>query len=187
MGCSGQALRPLIWSICRRHQLDRTDAEDVGQYVWLKVVDQLGNVRDPAALAGWRPPPRRNAPRLCGRCGACPPPGRCSRPAISPIRRPRQPSRSYCEPNGTPHCATRSPVCRQAASGCSPCSPQTPDALRPISAELGIPAGSIGPARSRCLQKLRRHPALAALIDARQTSADTQLPGQAAPTVTTIS
>ena len=33
-----------------------------------------------------------------------------------------------------------------------------------ISARLGIPAGSIGPNRGRCLAKLRRHPAIAALI-----------------------
>jgi DNA-directed RNA polymerase specialized sigma24 family protein len=35
-----------------------------------------------------------------------------------------------------------------------------------ISARLGIPAGSIGPTRGRCLQRLRRHPAIAALINA---------------------
>jgi hypothetical protein len=35
-----------------------------------------------------------------------------------------------------------------------------------ISAELGIPIGSIGPIRSRCLDKLRRHPAITALLDA---------------------
>jgi DNA-directed RNA polymerase specialized sigma24 family protein len=35
-----------------------------------------------------------------------------------------------------------------------------------ISAELGIPVGSIGPTRRRCLDKLRSHPAIAALIDA---------------------
>jgi hypothetical protein len=35
-----------------------------------------------------------------------------------------------------------------------------------ISAELGIPVGSIGPTRRRCLAKLRQHPAIAALIDA---------------------
>jgi RNA polymerase sigma factor (sigma-70 family) len=34
-----------------------------------------------------------------------------------------------------------------------------------ISARLGIPMGSIGPTRRRCLDKLRRHPAIAALID----------------------
>jgi len=36
-----------------------------------------------------------------------------------------------------------------------------------ISATLGIPVGSIGPTRRRCLDKLRRHPATAALISAR--------------------
>jgi DNA-directed RNA polymerase specialized sigma24 family protein len=35
-----------------------------------------------------------------------------------------------------------------------------------ISAQLGIPVGSIGPNRSRCLDKMRRHPAVAALINA---------------------
>jgi DNA-directed RNA polymerase specialized sigma24 family protein len=33
-----------------------------------------------------------------------------------------------------------------------------------ISAQLGIPIGSIGPTRRRCLEKLRRYPAVAALI-----------------------
>jgi len=44
---------PLIWSICRRHELSDADAEDVGQIVWLRLVDQLDNLRDPAALPGW--------------------------------------------------------------------------------------------------------------------------------------
>jgi DNA-directed RNA polymerase specialized sigma24 family protein len=36
---------PLIWSICRRHRLGGADAEDVGQSVWLRLVDQLDRVR----------------------------------------------------------------------------------------------------------------------------------------------
>jgi hypothetical protein len=44
---------PLIWSICRRHQLDDADAGDVGQKVWLQLVSQLNQARDPAALPGW--------------------------------------------------------------------------------------------------------------------------------------
>jgi DNA-directed RNA polymerase specialized sigma24 family protein len=35
-----------------------------------------------------------------------------------------------------------------------------------ISARLGIPVGSIGPNRSRYLDKMRKHPAIAALINA---------------------
>ena len=40
-----------------------------------------------------------------------------------------------------------------------------------ISAELGIPVGGIGPTRRRCLDKLRRHPAIAALIDTETQTA----------------
>jgi DNA-directed RNA polymerase specialized sigma24 family protein len=40
-----------------------------------------------------------------------------------------------------------------------------------ISARLGIPVGSIGPVRRRCLDKLRRHPAIAALINADTATA----------------
>ena len=43
---------PLIWSICRRWELDCMDAEDVGQAVWRHLVEQLDNLRDPAALPG---------------------------------------------------------------------------------------------------------------------------------------
>jgi RNA polymerase sigma factor (sigma-70 family) len=35
-----------------------------------------------------------------------------------------------------------------------------------ISEELGISVGSIGPQRARCLAQMRRHPAIAALINA---------------------
>ena len=44
---------PLVWSICRRHRLSRADADDVAQSVWLRLVDQLDRVREPAALPGW--------------------------------------------------------------------------------------------------------------------------------------
>jgi Sigma-70 region 2 len=60
---------PLIWSICRRHRLGDADAQDVGQRVWLQLVDQLHRLRDPAALPGWPPVllpglgPRPDSPR----------------------------------------------------------------------------------------------------------------------------
>jgi DNA-directed RNA polymerase specialized sigma24 family protein len=40
-----------------------------------------------------------------------------------------------------------------------------------ISVRLGIPVGSIGPVRGRCLNKLRRHPAIAALMDIGSSAA----------------
>ena len=47
-----------------------------------------------------------------------------------------------------------------------------------ISARLGIPVGSIGPIRARCLDKMRRHPAIAALINAEAETAQREIHGQ---------
>src|SRR5450432_3784093 len=44
---------PLVWSIGRRYRLSRQDAEDVGQGVWLRLVEYLPTLREPAALPGW--------------------------------------------------------------------------------------------------------------------------------------
>jgi DNA-directed RNA polymerase specialized sigma24 family protein len=38
---------PLVWSICLQHRFDREDADDVGQSVWLRLVEKLGSLRDP--------------------------------------------------------------------------------------------------------------------------------------------
>jgi hypothetical protein len=53
---------PLIWSMCRRYQLGVADAEDAAQSIWLKLADQLGSLRDPAALPGWLATTTANAP-----------------------------------------------------------------------------------------------------------------------------
>ena len=52
----------LIWSICRSHRLGGGDAGDVGQRVWLQLVDQLdqSGIR-PRYPGGWPPRPGGNA------------------------------------------------------------------------------------------------------------------------------
>ena len=40
---------PLVWSICARYQLSRPDTDDVGQGVWLMLVENIRNLRQPAA------------------------------------------------------------------------------------------------------------------------------------------
>src|ERR1700760_222081 len=55
---------PLIWSICRAYRLGDADADDVGQNVWLQLVDKLGEAREPAILAGWL---ATTPQRACGR------------------------------------------------------------------------------------------------------------------------
>jgi hypothetical protein len=43
----------LVYAICTRYRLSRDDIEDVGQTVWLLLVEHLGRLREPAALPGW--------------------------------------------------------------------------------------------------------------------------------------
>ena len=44
---------PLVYAICTRYRLGSHDIEDVGQTVWLLLVEHLGQLREPAALPGW--------------------------------------------------------------------------------------------------------------------------------------
>lgn len=164
---------PLIWSICRRHQLGGTDAEDVGQTVWLQLVRQLGKLRDPAALPGWLATTTR---RECGRVLRA----RYRLPGSgSGLDADQIPDGSSATPDHELLLAERHAALREAFARL-PLGDQQLLALltadpplryAEISARLGIPIGSIGPSRGRCLDKLRRDPALADLISAEPASA----------------
>jgi RNA polymerase sigma factor (sigma-70 family) len=159
---------PLVWAICRRYRLSAADAQDVGQSVWLHLVEHLGNLRDPAALPGWL---STTAQRECARV----------------LRAARHPQAAALAPNADniadeqaliPEqellAAERRAKLREALIHLPPRGRQLltllthdpPVPYAQISATLGIPVGSIGPTRRRYLDKLRSHPALAALINA---------------------
>ena len=159
---------PLIWSICSRHCLDRADAEDVGQNVWLQLVDQLDKIRDPAALPGWLATTTR---RECLRVLRAIRGPRTARYALDAEMIPDDQARLADQELIV---AEQRAALREAFAHLSPCDQQLIAALiqdppvpyAEISARLGIAIGSIGPTRSRCLNRLRRDPAVAALIDA---------------------
>jgi RNA polymerase sigma factor (sigma-70 family) len=170
---------PMIWSICRSHRLGAADADDVGQSVWLHLVDQLDTVRDPAALAGWLATTTR-------------------RECVRVLRAARGPHTAWYEldaenipdqRNGTAEqgllAAERHAALREAFMDLPPSSQQLiailiqdpPVPYAQISARLGIPVGSIGPIRGRCLDKLRRHPAITALINAEAGTVQHEMHG----------
>lgn len=43
----------LVWAICREHRLSDSDAADTVQLTWLRLLENLGRIRDPQRLAGW--------------------------------------------------------------------------------------------------------------------------------------
>jgi RNA polymerase sigma factor (sigma-70 family) len=159
---------PLIWSICRKYRLGRADADDVAQTVWLHLVDHLDQIREPAALAGWlATTTRRQCVRLI-RAAHGP------HAALYPLDDENMADEQAGAADQDVLAAERHAALRQAFAGLPPDGQQliamlTADPPVPyaqISARLGIPIGSIGPTRRRCLDKMRRHPAIAALIGA---------------------
>jgi RNA polymerase sigma factor (sigma-70 family) len=162
---------PLVWSICRSHQLAAADADDVGQSVWLHLVGKLATIRDPAALAGWLATTTR---RECGRSL------RARRPVLGQVHDAEHiPDNQSATAEHELLTAERHAALREAFTGLPPCCQQLialviedpPVPYAQISARLGIPIGSIGPTRRRCLDKLRQHPAIAALINTEQACA----------------
>jgi RNA polymerase sigma factor (sigma-70 family) len=159
---------PLIWSVCGRYRLGRADAEDVGQSVWLDLAGQLDRIRDPAALPGLL---ATTTSRECGR-------------ALRTAHGPQLPvhaldAGSLADQQAAAAdqellAAERHAALRDALSRLPRDSQQLialliadpPVPYAEISTRLGIPVGSIGPKRRRCLDRLRRDPALTALLNA---------------------
>jgi RNA polymerase sigma factor (sigma-70 family) len=164
---------PLIWSICRHYRLEAADAEDVGQSVWLKLVTHLDHLRDAAALPGWLATTTR---RECGRVINAADARRAGeRVLIADTISDTQTGHVDLELLvAEQHAALRDAFTR-LPPGCQQllalliADPPVPYAE--ISARLGISAGSIGPNRRRCLDRLSRDPAIAALISTEAASA----------------
>jgi RNA polymerase sigma factor (sigma-70 family) len=160
---------PLTWSICRRYRLGDGDAEDVGQTVWLQLVDHLDAIREPAALPGWLATvTRRECLRVLGAARGQLAAERELGAEIRPGERAETVEQELLA-------AERHAALREAFADLPPrcqrlmalLTQDPPVPYAEISARLGIPVGSIGPNRSRCLDRLRRHPAIAGL--ARQS------------------
>jgi RNA polymerase sigma factor (sigma-70 family) len=163
---------PLIWSICCRYQLG-ADAEDIGQSVWLRLVGQLDKIRDPAALPGWlATTTRRECLRLLGAARGPLAEGYVVDAEAIPDEQAKTAEEELLA-------AERHAALLEAFRDLPPCGQQLmllliedpPVTYTEISVRLGIPVGSIGPTRRRCLDKLRRHPAIAALIDPDNSAA----------------
>lgn len=157
---------PLVWNICLRYQLDRQDIDDVGQSVWLLLVEHIGSLREAAALPGWlATTTRREALRVL-RAGR-----RHEHADLPPEdQMPPYPDAATIEEEVV--AAERNAALRAAfadlPSRCqellSMLASDPPPAYADVSKKLGIPVGGIGPTRARCLGRLRRSPHLAGVL-----------------------
>jgi len=148
-------LTPLLWNVARAQGLAGADAEDVVQTVWLSLVSGLGTIQSPAALISWLiTAARREAWRMRK--------ARERAPTLNSDELPEtvDPSEPIEE---RVLAAERRRMVRDALAALTPRCAELLRALAfsdmadyaAVSRALGMPQGSIGPSRGRCLAKLR--------------------------------
>jgi RNA polymerase sigma factor (sigma-70 family) len=165
----------LVWSVCRRHRLDPVDSEDVGGSVWLRLVETLGKLREPAALPGWLvTTTQRECLRLLS-------------------TKQRQVPDDDPELGGGPaagfdegllveerHHALRlafAALPERCQRLLSMLFRDPPMPYAEISATLEIPIGAIGPDRGRCLDRMRRSGAVVAIAPAGRSGDGSEVTG----------
>jgi RNA polymerase sigma factor (sigma-70 family) len=157
---------PLVWSICLRYRLDRQDSDDVGQSVWLLLVERIGMLREPAALPGWlatttqreclrvlRTSRRHDHAELPDEQLSLDLDAAMIEEELLAAERDAAVRAAFAE-------LPRS--CRELLAMLSGDQPRS---YEEISVKLGMRVGSIGPMRARCLDRLRQSPHIAAIAD----------------------
>lgn len=158
---------PVVTAVARRHRLSQADTADVNQTVWLRVVEHLAELREARALPKWIAVVTRNECLRVLTAGN----------RVSPLDLedgteplPRIPDPDVDEPvlrAERVHVlrtafATLSARCRDLLSLLMT---DPPVSYTDISTRLGMPIGSIGPTRIRCLGNLRRSPIIEAFLE----------------------
>lgn len=148
-------MTPVLWHVVRAYGLSRDPAQDVVQTTWLALVRRSGSITDAQAVSAWlTTTARREAWRARARGE------RHVAVEDEMLERALDDAESAeadavrADDNGRLWAAVRtlSERCRRLLRIIA--FEERPDYAR-LSDELGIPVGSIGPTRGRCLAKLR--------------------------------
>jgi RNA polymerase sigma factor (sigma-70 family) len=147
----------LLWSVAASYRLSQADAADVLQTTWLKLLENLGNLRDPERVGAWlATTARRESQRALRRVDRFKPvsdereldPGGPGPPLPEALVLESERDRALWEAF-----AQLSERCQRLLRIVVVSSPPYEEAA----AVLEMPVGSIGPTRARCLARLRRN------------------------------
>ena len=147
----------LVWSVARSFRLDTADAHDVVQMTWLRLVENLNRITDPERLAAWlATTTRRECLQLLRKSRRDRP--AASEDALTEIADPGDPVDADLLLDERDRALWRALAaigerCQQLLRVLM-ASP--PPAYKDVAAALDISIGTIGPARQRCLDKLRQ-------------------------------
>jgi RNA polymerase sigma factor (sigma-70 family) len=159
-----QRFTPLVLTVVRRYRLSDSDAEDVRQELWLTLLKHLKDLKEPRALPGWIITcTKNNALRVLA--------SQRRIELVDPQVGSRFDSVDGLAVDDELLRQERRQAVRTALGELRPDHQRllllvfadTKISYQQISLGLGIPAGSIGPTRARCLAKLRDTSAVQAL------------------------
>ncbi|MCW2778105.1 MAG: polymerase sigma factor [Frankiales bacterium] len=147
----------LIWTITRNHRLSASDAADVSQTTWLRLVEHLDALEDPRRVGAWlATTARRECLRVIAGSG---------RQLLVPDTGPLSDKAQVHEPGVDAGLLAREEATQVqgALVGLSSRCQQLlqllmldpPASYDEISEAMGMPVGSIGPTRGRCLERLQ--------------------------------
>ncbi len=152
----------LVWQVTRRYRLSEHESQDVSQIVWLRLLEQIGRIREPLALPGWLVTTTKNeALRVLKANQRTRPVPTVDDPTLEPERQEAPVEQKLL----------RDELHQAVRDGLAELQPEQRALLlllhaepaisyEEISRRLGIPTGSIGPTRARCLKKLQQTPAI---------------------------
>lgn len=144
----------LVWAVARGYDVSSADASDLSQTVWLRLLENLDRIKDPERLGSWlATTTRREAIRLLRRRGR-------------EVLDEHQEDESDQGRDGPEESAVIADEYAQMRAALGRLPERCRRLLRVIAASdetnygevaaaLDMPMGSIGPTRSRCLEKLR--------------------------------
>jgi RNA polymerase sigma factor (sigma-70 family) len=149
----------LVWAVARRCGLDPQDAAEVSQVVWLRLAQHLGALRQPERLGAWLATTARREALRVGKARAR------EVPLAAEVHGPDRSELLDAAPGAGLLAAERDAgLWRAFGSLPGRCQrllrvlvadPPLGDAE--VARVLGMPVGSVGPTRARCLDCLRRH------------------------------
>jgi len=149
----------LVWAICREHRLSDSDAADTVQLTWLRLLENLGRIRDPQRLAGWLATTcRRECLAVLRQSKATVPTAADSLDLIMGRSGAADQTVLATEQRAILWQAfTRlSDWCQQILRALIVDAEDGPPSYQLVAAQLQTPVGGLGPTRARCLSQLRK-------------------------------
>ena len=156
---------PVLKGVARRHRLGPFDQDDVVQRTFIALVRHIGRLRDPASLPFWlSTTARRESLHILQET---------AREVPDQDLVDRRPPFGHDGGSTSVVDDERRDVARKAVAGLPAHQRDLLSALavepalsyKQVSERVGIPVGSVGPTRQRCIERMRQDPRVCALLD----------------------